>query len=84
MPLSIKDPETERLARELAKETGETITQAISRAVQRELLRVRGRRADQGLAERIMEIGRHCASLPVLDDRTPDEILDYDEIGVPR
>ena len=84
MPLSIKDPETERLARELAKETGETITQAVSRAVQHELLRVRGRRADQGLAERIMEIGRHCASLPVLDDRTPDEILDYDEIGVPR
>ncbi|HEX4112697.1 MAG TPA: helix-turn-helix domain-containing protein [Stellaceae bacterium] len=37
-----------------------------------------------GLAERLMEIGRHCASLPVLDNRTDDEILGYDEFGIPR
>lgn len=84
MPLSIKDPETERLARELANETGETITRAVSRAVQRELLRVRGRKSEHDLVERIMEIGRHCASLPDLDTRTPDDIIGYDEIGVPR
>jgi antitoxin VapB len=84
MALSIKSPKADDLARQLAKETGETITEATVKALEERLLRVRGRRADQGLAERIMEIGRHCASLPVLDDRTPDEILDYDEIGVPR
>lgn len=37
-----------------------------------------------GMAEKLMEIGRHCASLPVLDDRTDDEILGYDEFGLPR
>lgn len=84
MPLSIKSRKADELARELARETGETITDATVKALEERLLRIRGRRADQGLAERIMEIGRHCASLPVLDDRTPDEILDYDEIGVPR
>jgi antitoxin VapB len=84
MALSIKSRKADELARELAKETGETITQATERALEERLVRVRGRRADRGLAERIMEIGRHCASLPVLDDRTPDEILGYDEIGVPR
>jgi len=84
MALSIKSPKADDLARQLAKETGETITEATVKALEERLLRVRGRRADQGLAERIMEIGRHCASLPVLDDRTPDEILDYDETGVPR
>ena len=84
MPLSIKSRKADELARELAKETGETITQATETALEERLLRVRGRRADRGLAERIMEIGRHCASLPVLDGRAPDEILDYDEIGVPR
>jgi antitoxin VapB len=84
MPLSIKSRRADELARALARETGESITQATEKALEDRLLRVRRWRADRGLAERIMEIGRHCASLPVLDDRTPDEILDYDEIGVPR
>ncbi len=35
-------------------------------------------------AKLLMEIGRHCASLPDFDTRTPDEILGYDEYGVPR
>ncbi len=84
MPLSIKDPETERLARELAEETGETITQATRKALEQRLLRERGRRAEPDLVERLMEIGRHCASLPDLDTRSADEILDYDEHGLPR
>ncbi|HEY5210950.1 MAG TPA: type II toxin-antitoxin system VapB family antitoxin [Stellaceae bacterium] len=37
-----------------------------------------------GLAERLMEIGRHFSSLPVYDDRSPDEIIGYDENGLPR
>jgi len=37
-----------------------------------------------GLAERLMEIGRHFSSLPVLDDRTDEEILGYDEFGLPH
>jgi antitoxin VapB len=42
MPINIKNPETERLARQLAKETGETITEVIKKSLQNRLQRVRG------------------------------------------
>jgi len=84
MPLSIKDPETDRLARDLARETGETITVATRKALQERLLRQRGRKRAKGRKERLLEISLHCASLPDLDTRSADEILDYDEHGLPR
>jgi hypothetical protein len=36
------------------------------------------------LVDEINAIADHCSSLPVLDDRSPEEILGYDEIGLPR
>ncbi|MGH6959189.1 MAG: type II toxin-antitoxin system VapB family antitoxin [Dongiaceae bacterium] len=84
MPLSIKDPETDRLARDLARETGETITVATRKALQERLLRERGRKRTKGRKERLVEISFHCASLPDLDMRSADEILGYDEHGLPR
>lgn len=84
MPLSIKSPKVDELARELAKETGETITRATEKALEDRLLRVLGRKTEPDLVERIMEIGRRCAALPDLDTRSPDEIIGYDDIGVPR
>jgi antitoxin VapB len=36
------------------------------------------------LIEDVMEIGRHCAALPLLDPRRPDQILGYDKNGLPR
>jgi antitoxin VapB len=83
MALSIKDRETERLARLLAKRTGETITVATKKALEERLSRVDSVR-DPDLLERMEAISRHCASLPVLDARTPDEVLGYDESGLPR
>lgn len=83
MALNIKDPKTEQAVRELATLTGETVTAAVRRAAEERLQRVRRRRSGRSLAEEIMEIGRHCASLPVFDDRSPDEILGYDEAGLP-
>ena len=85
MPLSIKDPEADRLARAVAARTGETITQAVIGALRERL--AREERRSQGLdtlVEEVMEIGKHCASLPVLDPRPPDTLLGYDEHGVPR
>jgi antitoxin VapB len=80
MPLSIKDPETERLARDLARRTGESITVATRKALQERLRRVRGaERKSLLLADR-----RRCAELPVLDPRTPEEIIGYDDRGLPR
>ena len=85
MALSFKDDETDRLAREVAKLTGETLTVAVRRALAERLDRERLRRGQAGgLADQFMAIGEHCARLPDLDLRAPDEIVDYDEIGMWR
>lgn len=84
MPLSIKDSETERLARELARRTGETITDATKKALEERLQRVAVTSREKArLLEDLEAISRRCANLPVLDDRSPDEILGYDEHGLP-
>jgi len=83
MALHIKDPEAERLAREVARRTGETMTGAVVTALRERLAREQRKSRDvDALVEEVMAIGRHCASLPVLDDRNPDDIL-YDEHGLP-
>ena len=84
MTLSIKNPEAERLARALARRTGESITDAVITALREQLKREQGRRKGVDLVTELMEIGRRCAALPVLDPRRPDEIIDYDEFGLPR
>lgn len=85
MALSIKDREADRLARAVAQRTGETITQAVITALRERLDRVERRSQDiDQLVDEIMEIGKHCASLPILDPRAPDELLGYDERGLPQ
>lgn len=85
MPLSIKDPEADRLAREVARRTGETITRAMVTALRERLDREERRAQDaEDLVEDVMAIGRHCAALPVLDPRPPDELVGYDARGLPR
>ncbi|HEV7996655.1 MAG TPA: type II toxin-antitoxin system VapB family antitoxin [Stellaceae bacterium] len=80
IPLNIKDPATEKLA----TVTGESVTAAIRRAAEERLQRVRANSSARSLAAEILEIDRRCASLPDLDTRTADEILGYDEHGLPR
>ncbi len=84
MALSLKDPEADRLAREVAARTGETLTGAIVVALRERLVRLKARRRPRRLGEELREIGRRCAALPTLDDRSADEILGYDEHGVAR
>jgi len=84
MALSIRNPKAEKLARELAAESGENITQAITRALEERLQRLRGRSAAIDLAEEIMKISRRCSEIPDQDQRSPDEILGYDSTGVPE
>jgi antitoxin VapB len=83
MPLNIKDPVTERIVRELAGCTGETVTTAVRRAAEERLQKVRQRPSGRSLKDDILEIGRRCAALPVLDPCSADEILGYDERGLP-
>lgn len=84
MALNIRNQAAERLADELAKRTGETKTEAVIKALQDRLARVRRQRPKRRLADDLNEIARRCASLPVLDRRPADEILGYDERGLPR
>ena len=83
MSLNIKNEDTHRRAKELARIAGETMTQAVDRAIAERLERVRRMRNKPALVERLLEIGRECAALPVLDDRRPEEML-YDEHGLPK
>lgn len=85
MALSIRDPETDRLARELGRRTGETMTQAIRKALEERLARVDGSREAEIERRRqaINAIVARSQDLPILDDRIPDEILGYDENGLP-
>jgi len=84
MALNIRHPEVEELAETLARLTGETKTEAVRRALRDRLGRLRRERAKRRLADELDAIARGCAALPVLDRRPADEILGYDENGVPR
>ena len=82
MALNIKDPEADRLARELAGRTGETLTQTVIVAL-RERLKREGAKSPLSLKDEIMEISRRCAALPDRDKRSAEEIIGYDENGLP-
>lgn len=81
--LNIKDPETDRLARQLAELTGESITTALRTAIEQRLARERRRDVDL-TQDRVMAIVRRGRARPRLDDRSAEEILGYDEHGLPR
>ena len=83
MALSIKDRETDRLARRLARLTGEPITAAVKAAIEERLEREARHRSMPSLGE-LLAIARRCAERPVLDARAEEEILGYDERGMPR
>ncbi len=84
MALSIKNDETERLARQVARETGESLTEAIQNALQERWERLKARRRSQVLAGQVEDLLRRVDALPNLDSRPEDEILGYDEHGAPR
>lgn len=86
MPLSIKDPQTERLARTLAERTGESITVATRRALEERLRRIGLGSAARKVAllEDLVASRRRWGALPVLDARTADDIIGFDDNGLPR
>jgi antitoxin VapB len=82
MALSVKNPEADQLVRELTAETGETITEAIVVALRERLERVRGRRSDT-IRRRLSALQNEVRAYPILDTRSADEIISYDERGLP-
>ena len=83
MALNIRNRVAEELAATLARLTGETKTRAVTQSLQERLERIQRERSGRNLAQELDEIAVHCASLPILDDRSPDAILGYDERGLP-
>jgi antitoxin VapB len=83
MALNIKDAQADRLARELAAETGESITVAVSVAVRERLERLRGAVPRERRLQELRRIVERSASRPVRDPRTPDDILGYGPDGLP-
>ena len=84
MALNIKNRRTEKLARELSRLTGETMTAAVTEALQERVDRLQGAEAD-GLANRLLKIGKECAAHLRSPFRTADHAaLLYDEKGLPQ
>jgi antitoxin VapB len=86
MGLSIKNEETERLVRELARRKGVGVTTAIRLAVSNELAATPPpkKKDPEAIMAAIREIQERVKKLPVLDNRSDDEILGYDEFGLPN
>jgi len=84
MGISIKNPKAEQLVREVARLSGESLTQAVIDALEERLEQLKVRRFATTLAEEILRISQRCSALPNLDQRNPDEILGYDSRGFPK
>lgn len=84
MSLNIKNEETHRLVEKLARLTGESMTLAITRAVRERLERLQ-RNSGDGLARRLVAIGKDCAPRLKEPFRSVDHgTLLYDERGLPK
>ena len=78
MGISIKNDRTERLARELARETGESLTTAITRALEERLARLESRRSPADKLALARVVLRRIDALPIVDERGVDNIMGYD------
>jgi len=83
MSLNIKNEETHRRAQELARLTGESMTGAVDRAIQERLERLRHPKSTDEKIARMRKIAKEIAALPVLDKRSPEDML-YDKFGLPK
>jgi antitoxin VapB len=85
MSLNIKNPEAHRLATELAKLTGDTLTEAVTKALREKIARVKKREPDPKLLEDMTRIAREISSRMSPEDKALDidELL-YDEMGLPK
>jgi antitoxin VapB len=83
--LNIKDPEAHAMAKELARRTGKSLTWVVKDALRERLRREPApEREQKRIQELLKRVAAEISEMPVLDSRTPDEIIGYDEHGVPR
>ena len=84
MAINIKDAETDDLVRQLAKKTGESITKTVRVSLEERLRRLSGSQRAPAMREKLEQILARVDALPVVDARSPDEIIGYDENGLPQ
>lgn len=84
MALSIKNPEVDKLARELAEVTGESMTEAICNALKQRLEKETGRKQPNTLSDEVRRIRNRIARLPKKDHRSNEELIGYDKRGIPE
>jgi len=82
MAFSIKNEDADQLARRLAATTGESLTDAVLIALRERLQREESKR-QIGAADRLRRLAAEVATLPVVDDRPLEQILGYDDGGLP-
>lgn len=80
MALSIKNEEADRLARELAELTGESLTEAIVVALRERLANKRRR---PGVEQRLRRLVAEVRAYPVKSEDEPDQLIGYDQRGLP-
>ena len=83
MPLNIKNPEADRVVRELTELTGESITDAVITALNERLERERARRQYALKEPALLRVRERYLAMPLLDDRSADDIIGYDRHGLP-
>jgi antitoxin VapB len=77
--LFVKNPAAHRLAEQISKRLGVTLSDAVVSALQ-DKIRKTGRPVNRA---RVDALCARIARLPVLDARSADEILGYDDLGIP-
>lgn len=85
MGFSVKNDEVERMIRELAARRGASMTEALRQLLAEEETRAAAAREairDAKVAA-IRQIQREIAAMPIVSDMTDDEILGYDDAGIP-
>ena len=82
-PLNIKDEKTYALARQLADQSGQSLTRVVHDALEKEVRRLALAQTSAARLEAINEIIERIASRAPKDTRTADEIIGYDENGLP-
>lgn len=83
MAFSIKNEEADRLARQLASITGESLTEAVIQSLSERLKRHQPRARHNNPGTQLAKMAKILSKLPVHDTRSADEVLGYDEHGLP-
>lgn len=84
MSLNIKNEKVESLIRLLVEATGDSITDAVGKAVEEKLSRLTLIKGHNFLEGELLEMGKRNSARKVLDKRSADEILGYDQHGLPQ